>query len=85
MASHRIETYCQRLAFPIGALIFSRAVDHLVRAGRLDPIPYFRRHNLRPRADSLPTPGHAIAPLGVVHAPFSLEHHHVPRSRNHYR
>ena len=25
MASHRIETYCQRLAFPIGALIFSRA------------------------------------------------------------
>ncbi|MFX4435533.1 hypothetical protein ABTA38_19520, partial [Acinetobacter baumannii] len=44
MASHRIETYCQRLAFPIGALIFSRAVDHLVRAGRLDPIPYFRRH-----------------------------------------
>ena len=35
MASHRIETYCQRLAFPIGALIFSRAVDHLVRAGRL--------------------------------------------------
>ena len=44
MASHRIETYCQRLAFPIGALIFSRAVDRLVRAGRLDPIPYFRRH-----------------------------------------
>lgn len=40
MASHRIETYCQRLAFPIGALIFSRAVDRLVRAGRLDPIPY---------------------------------------------
>ena len=44
MASHRIETYCQRLAFPIGALIFRRAVDHLVRAGRLDLIPYFRRH-----------------------------------------
>ena len=44
MASHRIETYCQRLAFPIGALIFSRGVDRLVRAGRLDPIPYFRRH-----------------------------------------
>ena len=44
MASHRIETYCQRLAFPIGALIFSRGIDRLVRAGRLDPIPYFRRH-----------------------------------------
>ncbi len=42
MASHRIETYCQRLAFPIGALIFSRGIDRLVRAGRLDPIPYFR-------------------------------------------
>ena len=35
MASHRIETYCRRLAFPIGALIFSRGVDRLVRAGRL--------------------------------------------------
>nr|WP_277625457.1 hypothetical protein [Burkholderia stabilis] len=32
------------MAFPIGALIFSRGVDRLVRAGRLDPIPYFRRH-----------------------------------------
>ncbi|TES81736.1 hypothetical protein E2P84_06100 [Burkholderia cepacia] len=44
MASHRIETYCQNLAFPIGALIFSKGIDRLVRAGRLDPIPYFRRH-----------------------------------------
>ncbi|MDV8053607.1 hypothetical protein, partial [Pseudomonas aeruginosa] len=24
----------------------------------------------QPRVDSLPTTGHAIAPLGVVHAPF---------------
>ncbi len=37
MASHRIETYCQRLAFPIGALIFSKGIDRLVRSGRLDP------------------------------------------------
>ena len=44
MASHRIETYCHRLAFPVGALIFSRGIDRLVRTGRLDPIPYFRRH-----------------------------------------
>ncbi|KKW67295.1 hypothetical protein AAV94_10630 [Lampropedia cohaerens] len=44
MASHRIETYCQRLAFPIGALIFSRGINRLFNAGRLDPIPYFRRH-----------------------------------------
>ncbi|MBJ9974096.1 hypothetical protein IAE35_01375 [Pseudomonas sp. S75] len=44
MASHRIETYCHRLAFPIGALISSRGIDRLVRTGRLDPIPYFRRH-----------------------------------------
>ncbi|HGI9957907.1 hypothetical protein ACEP1K_19240 [Pseudomonas aeruginosa] len=44
MASHRIETYCQRLSFPIGALVFSRGIDSLVRAGHLDPIPYFRRH-----------------------------------------
>lgn len=44
MASHRIETYCQRLAFPVGALIFSRGINRLVTAGRLNPIPYFRRH-----------------------------------------
>lgn len=44
MASHRIETYCQRLAFPIGALTFSRGINRLIDAGRLDPIPYFRRH-----------------------------------------
>ncbi|EJV1366140.1 TPA: hypothetical protein ACNRRD_005480 [Pseudomonas aeruginosa] len=44
MASHRIETYCRKLAFPIGALILSKGVDRLVREGRLDPIPYFRRH-----------------------------------------
>ena len=44
MASHRIETYCQRLAFPCGALTFSRAVAPLVRAGRLAPTLYFRRH-----------------------------------------
>ncbi|KSW27516.1 MULTISPECIES: hypothetical protein [unclassified Pseudomonas] len=44
MASHRIETYCHRLAFPVGALIFSRGIDRLVRTGRLNPIPYFRRH-----------------------------------------
>ena len=44
MASPRIDTYCRRLAIPIGALTFSRGVDRLVRAGRLDPIPYFRRH-----------------------------------------
>ncbi|AOY65920.1 hypothetical protein QYG06_10085 [Xanthomonas euvesicatoria] len=44
MASHRIETYSQRLAFPIGALIFSRSVNRLMQAGYLDPIPYFRRH-----------------------------------------
>ncbi len=25
MASHRIETYCRKLAFPIGALILSKA------------------------------------------------------------
>ena len=156
MASHRIETYCQRLAFPIGALIFSRGIDRLVRAGRLDPIPYFRRHtrgdwgdvnvcqwhangvalqsgasleshyvihptrhshhhrcgaqrhchraavrrlstvhpqatqasifnHLRPRADFLPTTGHAIAPLGWCMPHFSLEHHNVLRSRNHCR
>ncbi|MBP5057681.1 hypothetical protein [Pseudomonas chlororaphis] len=44
MASHRIETYCQRLMFPIGALVLSEGIDRLARAGRLDPLPYFRRH-----------------------------------------
>jgi len=44
MASHRIETYCHRLTFPIGALIFSRGINRLFNAGRLDPIQYFRRH-----------------------------------------
>ncbi|WP_175857692.1 hypothetical protein [Burkholderia anthina] len=44
MASHHIETYCHGLAFPVGALILSRGIDRLVRTGRLDPIPYFRRH-----------------------------------------
>jgi hypothetical protein len=37
MASHRIETYCQRLAFPIGALIFSRGINRLVRCGSPGP------------------------------------------------
>ncbi|HCL4203626.1 TPA: hypothetical protein N2C53_005780 [Pseudomonas aeruginosa] len=44
MASRHIETYCQDLLFPVGALILSEGIDRLVRAGRLDPIPYFRRH-----------------------------------------
>ncbi|KWV16567.1 hypothetical protein ISN34_12475 [Xanthomonas translucens pv. translucens] len=44
MASHRIETYCQELLFPIGALILSKGIDRMVRSGRLDPLPYFRRH-----------------------------------------
>ncbi|MDD1152714.1 hypothetical protein M5G25_31065 [Pseudomonas sp. TNT2022 ID357] len=30
--------------FPIGALVFSKGVDQLVREGRLDPMPYVRRH-----------------------------------------
>ncbi|MEB3081599.1 hypothetical protein VD792_26725 [Pseudomonas aeruginosa] len=30
--------------FPVGALIFSAGVDRLMRAGRLDPLPYFQRH-----------------------------------------
>lgn len=44
MASHRIETYCRELQFPIGALILSKGIDRMVRSGRLDPLPYFRRH-----------------------------------------
>ncbi len=34
----------RRLLFPIGALIFSEDIDHLMREGRLDPLPYFQRH-----------------------------------------
>lgn len=30
--------------FPVGALIFSAGVDRLMRADRLDPLPYFQRH-----------------------------------------
>ncbi|MGU1062161.1 hypothetical protein ACSEPQ_04715 [Pseudomonas aeruginosa] len=30
--------------FPIGALIFSTGIDHLVRKGRLDPLHYLPRH-----------------------------------------
>ncbi|WP_025806365.1 hypothetical protein [Pseudomonas chlororaphis] len=30
--------------FPIGALTFSPGVDRLVREGRLDPMPFLRRH-----------------------------------------
>ncbi len=30
--------------FPVGALIFSAHTDRLMRAGRLDPLPYFQRH-----------------------------------------
>ena len=41
MASHRIETYCQSLAFPIGALIFSKGIDRLVRSGRLKVVESF--------------------------------------------
>lgn len=44
MASSHIETYSRNLLFPIGALVFSAGIDHLVRAGRLAPMPYFRRH-----------------------------------------
>lgn len=44
MASHRIETYCRKLLFTPGALILSVDIDRLVRAGCLDPLPYFRRH-----------------------------------------
>ncbi|RMR22684.1 hypothetical protein ALP90_02192 [Pseudomonas amygdali pv. ulmi] len=44
MASHRIETYCRELLFTPGALVLSVDVDRLVRAGCLDPLPYFRRH-----------------------------------------
>lgn len=34
----------RKLLFPIGALVFSTGVDHLMREGRLDPMPYFQRH-----------------------------------------
>lgn len=44
MASSHIETYSRNLLFPIGALVLSAGIDQLVRAGRLDPMPYFRRH-----------------------------------------
>lgn len=42
IASHR--NLLPAAGVPHRALIFSRGVDRLVRAGRLDPIPYFRRH-----------------------------------------
>ena len=75
MASHRIETYCQRLAFPIGALIFSRGIDRLVRAGRLDPIPYFRRHTRGDWGDVNVCQWHAN---GVaLQSGASLESHYV--------
>ena len=75
MASHRIETYCRRLAFPIGALIFSRGVDRLVRAGRLDPIPYFRRHTRGDWGDVNVCQWHAN---GVaLQSGASLESHYV--------
>ncbi|EMY8178497.1 TPA: hypothetical protein NIB05_000472 [Pseudomonas aeruginosa] len=75
MASHRIETYCQRLAFPIGALIFSKGIDRLVRSGRLDPIPYFRRHTRGDWGDVNVCQWHAN---GVaLQSGASLESHYV--------
>lgn len=44
MASDRYDHNGRKLLFPIGALIFSTGVHHLMREGRLDPIPYFQRH-----------------------------------------
>jgi hypothetical protein len=59
IASHR--NLLPDLAFPIGALIFSE-VDRLVRAGRLDPIPYFRRHTRGDWATSTSSNGRPTAP-----------------------
>ncbi|MFJ5483752.1 hypothetical protein [Pectobacterium actinidiae] len=44
MASRDINTYSNKLLFPIGALTFSAGIDRLIRQGRLDPTPYFQRH-----------------------------------------
>ena len=75
MASHRIETSCRRLASRIGAHIFSRGVDRLVRAGRLDPIPYFRRHTRGDWGDVNDQQWHAN---GVaLQSGASLESHYV--------
>ena len=75
MASHRIETYCRRRAFPIGALICSRGGDRRVRAGRLDPIPYFRRHTSGDWGDVNVQQWHAN---GVaLQSGASLESHYV--------
>ena len=44
MASIRIDTYIHQLQFPIGALIISKGVDRLIRAGTEEPFQFLRRH-----------------------------------------
>lgn len=44
MKDYDVRDHYRRLLFPIGALIFSEAIDRLIREGRLDPMPYFQRH-----------------------------------------
>lgn len=34
----------QQHRFPMGRLTMTRAVDHLIKQGRLDPAPYIARH-----------------------------------------
>lgn len=35
----------QRDRFPMGRLVMTRAVDHLIKQARLDPAPYIARHH----------------------------------------
>ncbi|AZP72931.1 MULTISPECIES: hypothetical protein [Pseudomonas] len=42
--SSRYHRRHSKLLFPVGALIFSKGVDRLMREGRLDPMPFFQRH-----------------------------------------
>ena len=44
MATNSYDHTGRKLLFPIGALIFSEGIHHLILEGRLDPIPYFQRH-----------------------------------------
>lgn len=44
MASNAHDKGGRKLLFPIGALVLTAGIDHLMRERGLDPLPYLRRH-----------------------------------------